>query len=321
LGTAVISGVTGQDGSYLAEQLLDAGWRVIGLHRRLSADNHWRIRALRGRLELRCVDLLDLSSLVDVLQETQPGHVYNLASQSHVPTSWKQPILTGEITGLGAVRMLEAVRRACPGARVYQASSSEMFGGTESFPQDERTPFAPRSPYAAAKVYAHQMAVNYRDAYGMFVSCGILFNHESERRGLEFVTRKVSDAVARIHLGLQHELALGDMKVRRDWGYAPDYTRAMVAMLSQPEPGDFVVATGRDHAVEDFVERAFAVVGRDWQNHVRQDSTLLRNNEIPCLRGNPSRARSVLGWEPEMDFDGLVERMVRMDLERVGCEH
>ncbi len=317
--TALITGITGQDGSWLAEQLLADGWKVVGVHRRLSADNHWRIRHLEG-LVLRSVDLLDLPSLLDVLTEVQPDHLYNLAAQSFVPTSWEQPLLTGEVTGLGAVRVLEAARRVCPTARIYQASSSEMFGGTTTHPQNEDTPFVPRSPYAVAKVYAHQMAVNYRLAHGMHVVCGILFNHESERRGREFVTRKVSDGVARIHLGLADELVLGDLSVRRDWGYAPDYTRAMTAMLLRDTPRDYLVASGRDHSVEDFVAQAFAVVDRDWRDHVRSDPALLRKNEIPCLRGDARRIREELGWEPRVDFEALVERMVRMDLERVGCE-
>jgi len=317
--TALITGITGQDGSWLAEQLLADGWKVVGVHRRLSADNHWRIRHL-DKLVLRSVDLLDFPSLLDVFAEVQPDHLYNLAAQSFVPTSWEQPLLTGEVTGLGAVRVLEAARRVCPDARIYQASSSEMFGGTSCHPQTEDTPFSPRSPYAVAKVYAHQMAGNYRLAHGMHVVCGVLFNHESERRGLEFVTRKISDGVARIHLGRADELVLGDLSVKRDWGYAPDYTRAMTAMLQRDIPRDYLVASGHDHSVEEFVARAFAVVDRDWRDHVRADPALLRKNEIPSLRGDARRIRDELGWEPQVDFETLVERMVRTDLERVGCE-
>ena len=272
--TAIITGVTGQDGSYLAEQLLAQGDRVVGLHRRLSADNHWRIAHLQPQLELHSVDLLDQGSLLDVFEEVRPDEIYNLAAQSFVPTSWKQPLLTGEVTGLGALRVLEAMKRACPKARLYQASSSEMFGAAVEAPQTENTPLRPRSPYAVAKTFAHYSAVNYRDAYGLFVVCGILFNHESPRRGIEFVTRKVSDAVARIHLGLSDTLRLGDLSVRRDWGYAPDYTEAMQAMLRQDSPRDFLVASGKDHSVEDLVSAAFGVVDLDWRDHVEIDSSL-----------------------------------------------
>ena len=315
--TALISGVTGQDGSFLAEQLLADGYRVVGLHRRLSADNHWRIRHLDG-LELRSADLLDLSSLLSVMEDVKPDLIFNLAAQSFIPASWEQPLLTGEVTGLGAVRMLEAMRRSVPDARFYQASSSEMFGDAVERPQNERTPFNPLSPYAVAKVYAHQMAVNYRKAFGLFVVCGILFNHESERRGLEFVTRKISNGVARIKLGLTDTLQLGDLNPRRDWGFAADYTRGMVAMLHQDEPRDYVLASGEDRSVEDFVRAAFACVDLDWQDHVRQAPSLFRKNELPCLQGDPSTARKLLGWRPEVDFKGLVERMVSADQERLS---
>ena len=315
--TALISGVTGQDGSFLAEQLLEQGYRVVGLHRRLSADNHWRIRHLRD-LELRSADLLDLSSLMTVMDDVRPDFVFNLAAQSFIPASWEQPLLTGEVTGLGAVRMLEAFRRVVPQARFYQASSSEMFGDAIERPQSERTPFNPLSPYAVAKVYAHQMAVNYRSAFGLYVVCGILFNHESERRGLEFVTRKITDGVARIKLGLLDALELGDLSPRRDWGFAADYTRGMAAMLHQDVPRDYVLASGEDRSVEDFVRAAFACVDLDWKDHVRQAPRLFRKNELPCLQGDPTTARELLGWAPELSFEGLVRRMVEADLERVS---
>jgi len=316
---AIITGVTGQDGSYLAEQLLAQGFQVVGLHRRLSAENHWRIQHLHPRLELRCVDLLDQGSLLDVFEDVQPDEIYNLAAQSFVPTSWAQPILTGEVTGLGALRVLEAMKRACPKARLYQASSSEMFGGATESPQTEETPLRPRSPYAVAKTFAHYSAVNFRDAYGLFVVCGILFNHESPRRGLEFVTRKVTDAVARIHLGKAEELSLGDLSVRRDWGYAPDYTRAMQAMLRQDTPRDYLVASGKSHSVEDLVAEAFSVVDRDWRDHVRVDSGLFRKNELPGLCGNPARAVKDLGWAPEVDFPEMIRMMVEADIQRLDC--
>ena len=315
---ALITGISGQDGSYLAEQLLERGYRVVGLHRRLSAENHGRIAHLAGRLELVCADMLDLASLLGVLEEVHPDEIYNLAAQSFVPTSWTQPLLTGDVTALGALRLLEAARRVCPGARIYQASSSEMFGATHTFPQDEDTAFEPLSPYAVSKVFAHHQALIYREAYGLFVSCGILFNHESPRRGLEFVTRKVSDGVARIHLGLQDKIRLGNTEVRRDWGFAGDYTQAMQRMLRQDKPGTFVVATGEDHSVQEWVETAFAVVGRDWRDHVEIDERLFRKNEIARLCGNAGRAHEKLGWEPQMSFSGLVRCMVEADLERLS---
>ncbi|MEE2749989.1 MAG: GDP-mannose 4,6-dehydratase [Myxococcota bacterium] len=319
MATAIITGVTGQDGSYLAEQLLAQGYRVVGLHRRLSADNHWRIAHLQAQLELRSVDLLDQGSLLDVFEDVQPDEIYNLAAQSFVPTSWRQPILTGEVTGLGALRVLEAMKRACPSARLYQASSSEMFGAAEAAPQTERTPLRPRSPYAVAKTFAHYSALNYRDAYGLFVVCGILFNHESPRRGLEFVTRKVTDAVARIHLGLSDSLSLGELSVRRDWGYAPDYTEAMQAMLRQDSPRDYVVASGKDHSVEDLVAVAFGVVDRDWRDHVHIEPALFRNNELPGLCGDATRAAEDLDWAPKVDFETMIDIMVRADIERLDC--
>lgn len=317
-GTALITGITGQDGSFLAEQLLEAGWHVVGVARRSASPDHWRVAHLAGRLEVVHGDLLDLGSLITLLRRHRPDHVYNLAAQSFVPTSWEQPILTGEVTGLGAARMLEAVRLAAPEARFYQAGSSEMFGTAGSAVQDELTPFHPRSPYGVAKAYAHHLTVNYRESYGLFAVGGILFNHESERRGNEFVTRKISRAVAAIHHGLASEVRLGRVDVRRDWGFAGDYTRAMTLMLQQDTPQDFVIATGRSWSVQDFAERAFACVGRRWEDHVRHDPSLLRPAEIPSLRGDPSRARAALGWQPTVDFDGLVERMVRADVDRMA---
>lgn len=316
--TAFITGVTGQDGSFLAEQLLDEGWRVVGLVRHSASPHPWRIAHLEGRLELVSGDLLDQGNLFGILQDLQPDHIYHLAAQSHVPTSWRQPLLTGQVTALGAARMLEGLRLACPAARYYQAGSSEMFGTAEGDLKDEQTPFHPRSPYGVAKAYAHQLTVNYRESYGLFAVGGILFNHESERRGPEFVTRKISLAVARIHRGLQQTLHLGRTDVRRDWGFAGDYTRAMHLMLLQDEPLDYVVATGRSWSVADFAERAFAVVGRRWEDHVAHDPGLLRPAEIPDLCGDARRAREALGWRPTVDFDALVERMVRADLDRLG---
>ena len=316
--TALISGVTGQDGSFLAEQLLAEGFRVVGIHRRLSADNHWRIAHLEGQLELRCADLLDLGSLMNVMEDVKPDWIFNLAAQSFVPTSWQQPLLTGEATALGAARMLEAFRRCAPTARFYQASSSEMFGGGHQNPQNENTPFAPLSPYAVSKVYAHQLAGNYRSAYGLFVVCGILFNHESERRGVEFLTRKVSRGVARIKLGMQEKLVLGNLEPRRDWGFAGDYTRAMSAMLAMDEPRNLVIASGQDRSVEDFVSAAFAQVDLDWRSHVESSPALFRKNEVPCLKGDASLAKECLGWSPQVDFLGLVKRMVEADLERLA---
>ena len=316
--TAFITGVTGQDGSFLAEQLLEDGWTVVGLVRRSASRSLWRIAHLEGRIQLVDGDLMDLGSLVDAIRGCQPDHVYNLAAQSFVATSWRQPLLTGEVTALGAARLLEAVRIAKPDARVYQAGSSEMFGSSDSAVQNERTPFHPRSPYGVAKVYAHHLAINYRESHGMFVVAGILFNHESERRSPEFVTRKISMAAARIKLGKQRMLRLGDVSVRRDWGYAADYTRAMHAMLCKDAPRDVVVATGKDWSVHDFLERAFRVVGLDSSAYVEHDPGLLRPAEISTLRGDASLAREWLGWSPTVGFDELVERMVVADLERAS---
>ena len=315
--TALITGITGQDGSFLAEQLVDLGWHVVGVMRRSASPNLWRIQHILDRITLEHGDLHDMGSLIRLLLEVRPDHVYNLAAQSFVPTSWKQPVLTGEVTGLGCARMLEAMRIAAPEARFYQAGSSEMFGSGGASIQDESTPFHPRSPYGVAKVYAHHLTVNYRESFGLFAVGGILFNHESERRGEEFVTRKISMAVARIHEGLQKELKLGRMDVRRDWGFAGDYTRAIHKMLLQDTPEDFVIATGESWSVEDFCARAFACVGLRWEDYVQHDPGLLRPAEILSLRGDPSRAKAALDWSPQVDFDGLVERMVRADIDRL----
>jgi GDPmannose 4,6-dehydratase len=316
--TALVTGITGQDGSYLAEFLLEQGYRVVGIVRRSSSERHERIAHLEGRIELVQGDLLDTSSLVRALRETRPDEVYNLAAQSFVPTSWSQPVLTAEFTAVGVTRLLEAVRQECPGARFYQASSSEMFGLVRESPQKETTPFHPRSPYGVAKVYGHHVTVNYRESYGLFATSGILFNHESPRRGTEFVTRKISLAVARIAAGLQHELRLGNLEARRDWGFAGDYVRAMWLMLQAPEPRDSVVATGQTHSVREFCELAFARVGLDWKRYVVVDQSLLRPAEVEFLCGDASRARRELGWSPLVDFKGLVERMVDADVATVG---
>lgn len=313
--TALVTGITGQDGSFLAEQLLAEGWRVVGVMRRSASPNLWRLRHLRGPLVLEHGDLLDMGSLARLLVRYKPEHVYNLAAQSFVPTSWEQPVLTGEVTALGCARLLEAIRLVRPEARFYQAGSSEMFGSAGGDLQGPSTPFHPRSPYGVAKAYAHHLTVNYRESYGLFAVGGILFNHESERRGEEFVTRKISLAVARIHKGYQQSLRLGRMDVRRDWGFAGDYTRAIHAMLCANQPEDYVVATGECFSVEDFCARAFACVGRDWRDFVEHDPELLRPAEIVSLRGDASLARQRLGWEPAVTFDQLVERMVRHDID------
>lgn len=318
MSRALITGITGQDGSFLAEQLLAAGWEVIGLHRRSASPNHWRLAHLRG-LVLDSADLLDQGSLIDALRRHRPDHVYNLAAQSFVPTSWRQPVLTGEVTALGCARMLEAIRLVNPEIRFYQAGSSEMFGLSGADGQGEGAPFHPRSPYGVAKVYAHHLTVNYRESYGIFAVGGILFNHESERRGEEFVTRKLAIAAAEAKLGRRDGVGLGRLDVRRDWGFAGDYTRAMHLMLCQDDAQDFVVATGEAWSVQDFAERAFGCVGLDWRDHVRHDPDQLRPAEIPCLRGDASRARHALGWAPALSFDQLVERMVRAEVDRVSA--
>jgi GDPmannose 4,6-dehydratase len=314
---ALITGVTGQDGSYLAELLLAKGYRVVGMVRRASTENFERIAHVRDRLELRQADLLDQLSLIDLLKTVRPDEIYNLAAMSFVPTSWQQPVLTAEFDAVGVTRMLEAVRLVAPEARFYQASSSEMFGQVLETPQRETTPFYPRSPYGVAKVYAHYITVNYRESYGLFACSGILFNHESPRRGREFVTRKVSDGVARIKLGLADSLSLGNTRARRDWGFAGDYVEAMWRMLQQDSPDDYVVATGEAHSVGELVETAFAAAGLDWRQYVHEDPALRRPAEVEGLIGDASRARAQLGWEPQVRFAGLVEMMVRADLERL----
>jgi GDPmannose 4,6-dehydratase len=316
---AIITGVTGQDGSYLAELLLSKGYEVHGLVRRSSTENFDRINHLTGRLTLHQADLLDQLSIIEVFREVRPEEVYNLAAMSFVPTSWKQPVLTGEFTAIGVTRVLEAIRLLDPkGIRFYQASSSEMFGKVQETPQRETTPFYPRSPYGVAKVYGHYLTVNYRESYGMYAVSGILFNHESPRRGLEFVTRKVTDGVARIKLGLATELRLGNLSARRDWGFAGDYVQAMWRMLQQEKPDDYVVATGKTHSVGDLVEVAFGHAGLDWRKHVVQDPALVRPAEVDLLIGDATRARDDLGWEPRVQFDQLIRMMVDADLERLG---
>jgi len=318
--TALITGITGQDGSYLAELLLDEGYRVVGMTRRSSTATNERIAHLRGRLELVQGDLLDQASLVAALRDVRPDEVYNLAAQSFVPTSWNQPVLTGEFTGLGVTRMLEAVRQVDEGMRFYQASSSEMFGKVREVPQTELTPFHPRSPYGVAKAYGHFLTVNYRESYGMFAVSGILFNHESPRRGLEFVTRKVTDGAARIAHGLIDRLPMGNLEAERDWGFAGDYVRAMWLMLRQDQPRDYVVATGVSHSVRDLCQIAFARVGLEYQRHVDENPEYFRPAEVDHLRGDASRARADLGWEPLMPFEDLVHAMVDADMARVERE-
>jgi len=317
---ALITGITGQDGSYLAELLLDKGYQVYGMVRRSSTENFERINHLTDRIALVQADLLDPTSLVEALEEARPHEVYNLGAQSFVPTSWKQPVLTAEFTAVGVTRLLEAIRRVDSDIRFYQASSSEMFGKVREVPQNEQTPFYPRSPYGVAKVYGHFITVNYRESYGLFATSGILFNHESPRRGLEFVTRKISDAVARIKLGRLDELRLGNLDSMRDWGYAGDYVEGMWMMLQQPEPDDYVLATGEQHSVREFAEIAFGHAGLDFEQHVRTDPEFLRPAEVDHLVGNASKAGAKLGWEPRVSFQGLVEMMVDADLERLSGE-
>jgi len=316
--SALITGVTGQDGSYLAEHLLAKGYRVFGLVRRTSHHSYERLEHLLDRIEIVQADLLDQHSLTVVLQETGPDEVYNLAAQSYVPTSWTQPVLTGEFTALGVTRILEAIRLVYPTAKFYQASSSEMFGKVRESPQRETTPFYPRSPYGVAKVYGHWITVNYRESYGLYAVSGILFNHESPRRGIEFVTRKITDGVARIKLGLAKELRLGNMDAKRDWGYAGDYVDAMWRMLQQPTPQDYVIGTGVAHSVRELVEIAFAHVGLDWRKHVVQDPRFLRPAEVDLLLADPGKARTELGWTPEVIFEQLIRMMVDADLRRLS---
>jgi GDPmannose 4,6-dehydratase len=315
---ALITGITGQDGSYLAELLLDKGYDVHGMVRRASTEKFDRIEHLRDRLTLHQGDLLDQSSLVDALRAARPDEIYNLAAMSFVAVSWTQPTLTAEFTGVGVTRMLEAMREVCPGARFYQASSSEMFGKVRSTPQNEETPFYPRSPYGVAKAYGHHITVNYRDSYGLFCCSGILFNHESERRGLEFVTRKISWHAAAIKLGLRRELPLGNLDARRDWGYAKDYVEAMWLMLQQDEPDDYVIATGRTHSVRRCAELAFEHAGLNWRDHVVVDDALRRPAEVDSLVGDSAKARRRLGWEPSTGFEELMRRMVDADLRQLG---
>jgi GDPmannose 4,6-dehydratase len=316
---ALITGITGQDGSYLAELLLAQGYEVHGVVRRASTETFDRINHLSGKIHLHQADLLDQLSIIDVMKEANPDEVYNLAAQSFVPTSWKQPVLTGEFTGIGVTRMLEAIRLLGPDRiRFYQASSSEMFGKVQEVPQTEKTPFYPRSPYGVAKVYGHWITVNYRESYNMYCCSGILFNHESPRRGREFVTRKVTDGVARIKLGLTKELRLGNLDAKRDWGFAGDYVRAMWLMLQQDTPDDYVVATGETHTVKSLVELAFAAVDLDWQKYVVIDPALVRPAEVDLLIGDPTKAKTKLGWKPEVSFPQLVEMMVKADLERLA---
>ena len=316
---AIITGITGQDGSYLAELLLSKGYDVVGVVRRSSSPNYWRIQNVLDRIRLRPADLLDQLSLIRLVDEEQPDELYNLAAMSFVPASWDQPMLTGEFNAQGVTRVLEAIRQGNPKIRLYQASSSEMFGKVREVPQTELTPFYPRSPYGVSKAFAHYITVNYRESYDLYAVSGMLFNHESPRRGLEFVTRKVTDAVARIKLGLADALSLGNLDTHRDWGYAADYVRAMWLMLQQPHADDFVVATGISHSVRDLVEVAFGHAGLDWRKYVGLDPRLIRPAEVEQLIGDSTKARSQLGWAPTVDFTGLVTMMVDADLERVAA--
>ncbi|HMO02190.1 MAG TPA: GDP-mannose 4,6-dehydratase [Oligoflexia bacterium] len=316
--TAIITGITGQDGSYLSEFLLEKGYQVVGVIRRSSTENFERIEHIKDRLILESGDLHDQSSLVAIISKYQPIEVYNLAAQSFVSTSWHQPILTADATGVGVARILEAIRLVNPKIKFYQASSSEMFGKVQETPQKETTPFYPRSPYGCAKAFGHYLTVNYRESYGMFAVSGILFNHESPRRGLEFVTRKITDGVARIKLGMATELRLGNLEAKRDWGFAGDYVRAMWLMLQQDQPDDFVIATGQTWSVKQFVELAFAKADLDWQKFVKTDQRFMRPAEVDLLIGDASKARAKLGWQPEVSFEKLVEMMVQNDIKRLS---
>jgi GDPmannose 4,6-dehydratase len=311
--TALVTGVTGQDGSYLAEYLLQIGYDVVGMVRRSSTVNFDRIRHIQDQLTLVPGDLLDQISLIDILRTHRPSEVYNLAAQSFVPASWNQPVFTGEVTALGVTRLLDAIRMVDPEIRFYQASSSEMFGKVREVPQNEETPFYPRSPYGVAKVYAHWITVNYRESYDLFAVSGILFNHESPRRGLEFVTRKVTYNVARIHLGMADRLALGNLDSQRDWGWAPDYVRAMWLMLQQDHPHDFVIATGKTHSVRRLCEVAFDHVGLNWEDYVYTNPELIRPADVDLLVGDASRAKEIMGWAPTVEFEDVIERMVDAD--------
>ncbi|MBN1558047.1 MAG: GDP-mannose 4,6-dehydratase [Lentisphaerae bacterium] len=314
---ALITGITGQDGSYLADLLLEKGYDVYGMVRRASTENFERIAHIRDRVSLCQADLLDELSLIQLLEDVRPDEIYNLAAMSFVPTSWSQPILTGEFTAIGVVRLLEAMRRVCPKARFYQASSSEMFGKVREVPQTERTPFYPRSPYGVSKVFGHYITVNYRESYDLFAVSGILFNHESPRRGMEFVTRKITDGAARIKLGLSRELRMGNLDAERDWGFAGDYVQAMWLMLQQDTPDDYVIASGIAHSVKDVVRVAFEHVGLNWEDYIVTDPRFLRPAEVDHLLGDSTKARGVLGWRPSVDFEGLITMMVDADLERL----
>jgi GDPmannose 4,6-dehydratase len=316
---AIITGITGQDGSYLAELLLSKGYEVVGTVRRASAPNYWRIQSLLHRVTIKPADLLDQLSIIRLIDEVRPHEFYNLAAMSFVPASWDQPMLTGEFNAQGVTRVLESIRHVDPSIRMYQASSSEMFGKVREVPQTELTPFYPRSPYGVSKVFAHYITVNYRESYGLFATSGMLFNHESPRRGMEFVTRKVTDAVARIKLGRAETLSLGNLDAHRDWGFAGDYVEAMWRMLQQDTPDDYVIATGISHSVRELVDIAFRHVGLDWNAHVRLDPALLRPAEVEHLIGDSSKAHKQLGWAPTVDFAGLVQMMVDADLERVAA--
>ena len=313
---ALITGITGQDGSYLAELLLSKGYEVTGMVRRASTETFERIAHFKDRVTLRQADLLDQFSLVKILEETQPDEIYNLAAMSFVPTSWNQPVLTGEFTALGVTKLLEAMRMVCPKAHFYQASSSEMFGKVVETPQSETTPFYPRSPYGVAKAYGHFITVNYRESYNLFACSGILFNHESPRRGKEFVTRKITDAVARIKTGSLKELRMGNLDAKRDWGFSGDYVRAMWMMLQQDQPDDYVVATGETHSVREFLEIAFTHVGLRYEDYVVIDPRFIRPAEVDLLLGNPAKAHARLGWKPEVTFEQLVTMMVDADMDR-----
>ena len=315
---ALITGITGQDGSYLAELLLEKGYEVAGVVRRSSLERFDRIETIRDRVTILQADIHDQTSMTNALRDFQPNELYNLAAQSFVPTSWAQPVLTGDFTGLAVTRVLDALRQVSPDMRFYQASSSEMFGKVQETPQKESTPFWPRSPYGVAKVYGHWITVNYRESYDMFAVSGILFNHESPRRGLEFVTRKITHAVARIAAGQQKELRLGNLDARRDWGFAGDYVQAMWRMLQQDEPEDYVIATGATHSVREFAQRAFERVGLDWEKHVIEDQKLYRPAEVEQLIGDPSKAAEKLGWRPEISFEQLVHMMVDADVAALG---
>ena len=315
---ALITGITGQDGSYLAELLLDEGYEVFGMVRRSSAPNLWRIEHILDRIVLKTADLLDQLSILRLIDEVRPHELYNLAAMSFVPASWDQPMLTGEFNSQGVTRVLDAIRHVDPSIRFYQASSSEMFGKVREVPQTEMTPFYPRSPYGVSKVFAHYITVNYRESYNLFAVSGMLFNHESPRRGLEFVTRKVTDGVARIKLGLADKLSIGNLDAHRDWGFAGDYVRAMWLMLQQEKPDDYVIATGVSHSVRELIEIAFAHAGLDWNKHVYTDPALMRPAEVDSLLGNPAKAKRELGWTPAVNFKQLVEMMVDADLGRLA---